>query len=507
MKLTMPEAKKSTATRKWLYAVVAGLALCAAGGGVYWHIAGRVALEGLFMNMNLPVSALQNGRVQSVGVTVGDAVRQGDVLVTFDQGNLKQTLEAQRQKLKEIEMLLPPSMMQAQGVPVGAPMTGVSGAGQAAGQALQQSESLTQKLDRLRAEEEAAERRLHEASSREAQAAVYYNRVSLLVSKRRMHPEDRSAAEVVLQMAKAETENAKKAFEAISLKRFDAGKDIQKVKDIQAASGADMVPDTLRLKQYDEQRQRLLATMQALESTRLVAPADGVVLDVIVQAGSDVAAMQPCVVLRPVSRPPLVRALAEAGDLGKLTLGQEAEITLKGPQDVSLSGFVSGFAPPSRQGDTVYAPDGQPKTVVWITLDTPEAQETRDRMFAMPQGSVTDVTVALRKPVRQIAMQPQAMNYPVPGNASVEAPVTAQPAVIPVVRAGSAEALGVSNDQAGQTHNADAQNAVQALPKLPRMQPSGPVSGPAPASQPGNNPSLASPLVLQGADSPKPLIP
>ncbi|MDL2266659.1 HlyD family efflux transporter periplasmic adaptor subunit [Desulfovibrio sp. OttesenSCG-928-G15] len=525
MKLTMPEAKKSSGTRKWLYAVVAGLAFCAAGGGVYWHFAGRVPLDGLFLNTNLPVSARQAGRVQSVGVTVGDAVRQGDVLVTLDPGNLKQVFEQQRQKLKEIEMLLPPSMMQAQGAPVAMPgqlQSQVQGQrhGLMQNQMLHQAESLTQKLERLRSEEVSAQRRVDEASSREAQAAVYYNRVALQVARGRMHPEDRNAADVALQMARAETEKAKKAFEAVSLQRFDAGKDIQKVKDIQAASGADMVPETLRLKQYEDQRQRLLATMQAMEDTRLTAPEDGVVLDVIVQAGANVEAMQPCVVLRPTARPPLVRALAEVGDLAKLMLGQEAEITLKGPQDVSLSGFVSGFAPPSRAGDTVYTPDGQPKTVVWITLDTPQAQEARDRMFAMPQGSMAEVEVALRKQPRRLAPQPQAMGYQTPGYAQGNAYGNGQPAAapavaptvapgtapvaVPVVRAGSAEAQGIT--QPGQVESREGQSA-QPLPRLPRMQPSGPVSGPAPAAQPDNNPSLASPQVLQGADSAKPLIP
>lgn len=496
METTMPEKKKSGGVRKWIYAVMVGGLACAVGAGVFWHVSGRVELDGLFLNTSLPVLAERGGLARAVKVAPGDTVAEGDVLVQFDEGDLRQKLEAQRKRLAELEMLLPPSLMQAPG-------NGGSG------------ESLTGKHERLRSEEQQADRRVQEAAAREAQAAVYYNRVALQVARGRMTAEDRDAADIALQMARAETERARSAFESTSGSRAAAGTDIQRFKDIHAASGADMVPESMRIKQYEEQRQRIFATLRELESARVTAPESGVVVDVSVAAGEQVAAMQPCVVLRPTARPPLVRALAGAGSLGKLRLGQQASVTLHGPQEMELAGYVASFAPPARPGDVVYAPGESANIVVWIAVDEPADQQGRDMLYALPQSTPAEVVVALRDPVRSLAASPESIatqesDGVYGGNVAGES--------VPVVKAGSAEAGGRlpgQEDASGQegtngqapSANMPMQAEPPALPKLPRMQPNGPVSGPAPAAQPGNNPSIASPEILKGADSEKPLLP
>lgn len=503
MPLTMPEKQKTSPRRAGI--VIAALAVLAIAGGVLWHVTGRLNFDGELQSALVPLVAKRGGAVVSVDARNGESVRKGQILVRFDAVAARQRLQAEQEKLAQMELLLPPAHILV-------PSPGAASV-----------ESLTERHKRQVAEEAAAKGRLMAASDREAEASVTYNRISALVSGGKMNPQDKAHAEAALESARWQRAEAAAQFETLSLDRAATEREIRKLREAQASAGADAIPADKRLQAVELQRQRVAEAAAAMQEASVIAPEDGIVLAVLVQPGSNVSAAQPCVYFHPAGQGYEVAALVTAKEGARLEPGQRCSVRFSTGASREEEGYISRLGPGRLLEGRLASPTvADPRAVaVWVAIPQTAADLSA---VAMQAGAQAEVTVHLREslidgekagdraaspkpPLDEglaAAQAPAAEAAPPTPPLSVQTPFGPKPEAEtpppvrpepPVVKAGSPEAAGRAAPPQGS------QKAPEtSVPQLPPMRP--PAKPGSPLPDPRNNPSLARPEVLERADDP-----
>jgi multidrug resistance efflux pump len=506
MSLIMPEQTKNTSRRILWFVFAAILLLAGAGAGVFYHQSGRIQLEGVLQN-NLRVLASEyGGQVAEVSVRPGLHVLRGAVLVRFDEAPLRSALVREEQQLQALAMLVPPGLLR---------VPGVDG----------KEESLTDRLDRQRMVEEAAERRLQEATDKEAQAAILYRRASMLAAQGKLGRQELEGAEAHFDAARREVQDVRQAFENVSLERAGTGVEIRRMRDMQSIAGADRLSEGERLKNFEEQEARVADLRAALAaSAAITAPENGTIIDVAVRPGDMTAPMQPILLFRPDGQLARVQAFASDKEAGRLRAGQQCQIRLGTSEAAELEGFVAAVMPGVPASSISTAGNGKSFAVVWIDVLPRQGDEA---ILSLAQNELpARVTVLLRAPLLNplpysggTAALPNAPDTndravvapaytPVPaaspdGPLSVQSPygetpeqdssdqvVPQEAQSVPVVRAGSPEATG-------QAYPAEAPAVIpQGPPNLPPMQAPRQLTGTG-QPDPQNNPSLVPQHMLQ----------
>ena len=475
MHLSMPDPPKKFRFRPLL--ILVALILLAAIGAIVWHVTGRVSFEGHINESTLSLSPGVAGNVQEILVQEGQTVRAGQPLLLLDPASYREVLAQEQAKLTELELLVPPQNLRT-------PAPSLPGQPQI-------DETLEERLARQRQEEEAAERWLQEASDRAAQAAVTHNRATMLASRGKLSPQERDAAAAAYADAKQTLLEAKTHFESLSLTRAATGADRKRAQDIQEATGADTVPASLRIKNYEQQRQRVSIAAANLEATLLYAPADGIVTGLVAQPGAGVTPGQPCLFLAPLSKPVTITAHISEDIAVKLKKGQPCLVDVAGSPDSPFEGWVSAVFPrirPAQANATEQEAFAKARMQVHVTLTkstapSAEAEENAQtpqaQLLLLPSGTKAEVTVLLREPLYgQAPASPAPASTPhqtapaVPASpAAPGAPAPSLPGVPSVVVPPAAPATPAHPDAAPLQTPVPAPAEAQPVPVQVQVQP------------------------------------
>lgn len=509
MDLNLPEKTKPAVRRLPWLVLMAALLSAAAGGAWYYHRSGRMQLEGVLQSNLRTLVAERGGQVMEVAVPPGARARAGDPLIRFDEAAARSALLQGERQLQALAMLVPPQLLRAP-LPDGG------------------DENLTEGLERRRAAEEAARQRLQEATDREARSAVLHSRASTLAARGKLTRQELENAQAHLDAAREEVRKARQSFENLSLERATAGAEIRRIRDMQAAAGADGVSGEVRLRRFEQQQAQVAELRAALAAAVIRAPADGLVVDVAVHPGDRTAAMQPCVLFRPDGRGPQARALVPENEARRLTPGQQCRVRLAGTEDSDFEGVIMALRPGLPASAPPGEGTGESLTAVWIGLFS---RERDGEPPALPEdGARVEISVLLRAPLLNPAAyagsagtplaepesaapafgQPFA-DAPVPaapggGPLSVQTPfggealpqqLLQEPRPVPALKSGSPEALG------RPAPDAAAPEPLRAEPELPPMRAPRQLTGSS-LPDPGNNPSLVPPALLDPESRDKP---
>lgn len=460
------------------------------GGYWFWQRSGHIRFEGAFNPGARLLLANRDGMVLRLEASEGTAVSKGSLLLLFDDSALRKELIQEQEKLARLTALLPPEMVSR--TPSGELVP------------LQQGGvSLSDSLEQQRLEEEKGTARLQAATDNEAAAAILYSRMANLFAQGKASAEDKDTAEAALDAARAEVQEAKKAFEALSLSRAGTGTEIRRIRDYHSSIGADALPADMRARNYAVQYAKVEQLVEMIDNSAIFAPENGTVTKVLVGEGESAAIGQPCVAFLPHSAFASVSADVDKETAARLQQGQQCTIRFADAESAAdrqeLPGYIRAVFP---------APTGQdgvlPGSVrVLVAFNTSAASGP----LPFIQGSKADVTVQLREPLLALHTPPA---HPAPAPAVVQeipladsqtapqAPpqtVNAAPEPSPpghaqpvTVQAGSPEAAGkapVAAEQAPQ-------------PLLPPMKAPYPLTG-SPYPNPANNPSIVPPETLEPA--------
>ncbi len=484
MSINMPEKKQRPAFRP-LYALLA-LLLLAGGVAVYWHASGRVSLVGEVKDSVISLSPGISGTFSRVDVREGQRVGKGQPLALLDSTAQRKTLAEEQQKLAQFEALLPPQYARVPG-------SGTYGQPQ-------DDETLEERLVRQRKEEAAAERRLQNAADREAQAAVTYNRASMLASQGKLPASERDVAEAALDEARRESQAAKVAFESRSRARSGTGAEIRRVKENQDAIGADALPANLRIKNYELQRERARAAAADLEATVLRAPEDGIVTEIAAKPGAPATAGMPCLYLASLDKAVTVVAPASDDLAKKLRLRQQCRLEIAGAPDNPYAGYIANFLPKSNiPADKDAEQTAASGIRVQIAITGPASKEQSETAkpgeetspaLYMLGGSKADITVLLRAPLYAQDHRSPAGSETSPASQQSNGAATA-PAAAPAIESTAVPAGAPSTTV-----------SPVVPPAPPVLTPSGAPATPAsvptpPATEPGNGQNAASPATGQ----------
>lgn len=465
---------------------------------IYWHQSGKIQFDGTVQDSLSTVTAQGTGTVTRLEVKVGELVRRGQVLVRLDEETRRQALLEAQEKLAQLERLVPPEYLRV-------PVPGEPGVEQ----------SLTARLEDQRAEEDAARIRLEDASDNEAKARILASRVASMAARHEATPEQRAAAEDGLAAASREKEEAKRAFEALSLRRAGTGQDIRRMRDAQTAIGAGVVPVETRLSMYTQQRERVVHAVRALEQADIRAPEDGMVAQLLVAPGQSVAPGLPCLLLRPAGAEAVITAELPRDISRNLKEGQPCLIHIREVEGGAREGYVLFIRPmlsPEAENDGSAA-----KTafeVVTVRL-LPSGDEALEQQSMLRGGETASVTVSLRESSHSAWLNRHATSGADPGYAQssrqasgtagqVDSAAPPLPAQVTVQTPFGAEAPTDSAPSSGALPTVP--NTLGGVPSakghtppvLPPMQAPYPLQG-SPSPDPANNPSLVTPQILDNA--------
>lgn len=484
-----------------LFGILLGLLVLAGAGAVYWHSSGRVSFEGEVRESIRSLSPAVSGVFSRIEVTEGQSVRKGQVLIRLDDAAQRKSLAEERQKLAQFEALLPPQYSRHSSL----------GTVQ---EPSRDEETLEERLSRQRKEEEGADRRVQQAADREAQASVSYSRAVMLADKGKLSLAEREAAEHALAEARRETLAAKSAFETLSRARVATMAEMARVRENQQAVGADALPATLRIKNYELQRERVNAAAAALDDRAIKAPEDGVVTEIVIKPGDPARVGLPCIYIAASDSAIMIVAQAPDDVVKKLRPRQQCLLEITGAPDNPFTGYISNILPRSAA-----AADKTAGMRVQIAVTGPAEGREQDAQAApalhLFGGAKADVTVLLRKALYEqggsedasVRMPEAAPQAPPPAgssllrNADGATPGSNKQAPPPGEKANpEGRILPPVHPQAAppSTPNSALQplEGNRSLPQLPPMQAPERITGTG-APEAHNNPSLLTPEILE----------
>lgn len=386
MKLSMPEAKKTSPARKILFTAVI-LAL-AAIGAFYWHSSGRMVLQGAVSGALLPVQAEISGQVSKTLASEGDLVAKGQGLVQLENSALKETYLREEQARLQMEASIPPQALADNGA---------------------LKEELTLRLEQESLAEQAAHSFLQEASTEEARAAVALRRATIQHGEKRISDEQYQEAQLAHNRAKRLLEAARIDQERASLARAGTTTELRRIRNT-SASGHDEASASL-LKAYELQSLKAYAAADALNASIIRAPHAGVVAGLTTQPGAFISAGETALFLLPVSVPPSIVIYATAEDAAKLQPGMACSVAIPASAAGPFDGEIAAVLPNMQMNaNEIAGPDGKSAVEnlpfrVHVRLSGVEGvaastNATNANSAPLPfiDGSRAEVTVYLHKP-------------------------------------------------------------------------------------------------------------
>lgn len=310
----------------------------------------------------LTVAFTSGGKVTEVLVEVGDEVKAGDVLARLDDVDARQALADAELQVRQAEINLALAQVEAD--------AGLAQANLAAAQADYERTlanethtgdqltsariNLKQAQEALQDAQEAYDTAWDEAREWETYVQPYKTKIE----------NERDSATRNLEKAKDSLAVARANYNLAVIGIDKSAPQDAEIKVLNAQITLDKQPIQLEQSQLSlEQARFKLATAQRnLEETVLVAPMDGVVTALNVQAGAWTAGNQAAVVLSDLTTLVVDIGLDES-DVAHIALGQAALVTLDAFDDVELTGTITAIAPKANpQAGVVLYP-------VTITLD------------------------------------------------------------------------------------------------------------------------------------------
>ncbi|WP_455209114.1 efflux RND transporter periplasmic adaptor subunit [Kaarinaea lacus] len=270
-----------------LILTAAGIAGCDSQGG---NGAGEVLLSGTVEAREVDLSFQVGGRISQLDTDEGRWVEQGDSVAVLDPTDLQLALQQ---------------------------TTATANAAQA-------------NLDALKAGTRVQEIRVAAADLQKAQSQLNYamaevKRVSFLVPKKLASAEQLEQAQLQYEIALASTEQAKQNLSLL--------KEGPRQEDISRAE-----------QEFIARTEASAITRQQLAYTRLVSPVTGMVTVRLSEAGEVVAPGQSIVRVAQTAQP-WVRAYLNETQLGKVRVGQVAQVKIDGAPEKSFSGKLTFISP------------------------------------------------------------------------------------------------------------------------------------------------------------------
>jgi multidrug resistance efflux pump len=444
-----------------------------------WQSSGELRFEAVALENGLTVTSGQGGTVTDLYAREGQLVRQGQALLAY-RAPSPQELESETEKLRALSLALPPDRHF-----LPSPLGG--------------KESLVQRSERQRLDEQTARERVLEAAQAVSQAEVTYNRAVSLRAQRKLAPAQEALAEKRLNEARARAEDARQAFERLSRLRAATDADIRRLSQARFDSGADRIPTQEREQAYDLQYARVERMHREARNPVLAAPHDGTVLRVLVGAGRTLPPGAPCFVLRALDMPVVFQANVPMTQAASLAPGTPCVVDVN-QFGQGLSAVVDSLEPSPEAPSIILVrirleawntpvPPGTAATVTALTRNVPVATGNREAPPADVAAPITERPLpssgaAPAAPLSLVDSFGAAKSADgVAGNQNASA------ATPPVVRAGSPEALG-------QTPTKETVAAPDAgEPLLPPMKAPYPLKD-SPLPRPDNNPSIVPQHVL-----------
>ncbi len=358
----------------------------------------RVTVEAggsLAPNRELAVAFASGGKVTEVLVEVGDVVEAGDVLARLDDVDARQAVADAELQVRQAEINLTLAQIEAE--------AGLAQANLEAAQ-VDYERTLTNTAhtgDQLTS----ARINLKQAQEALADAQAAYDtawdearewETYVLPHKTKIENE-RDSATRNLEKAKDSLAVARANYNLAVIGIDKTATQNAEIKILNAQISLDKQPIQLEQSQLslEQARFKLTTAQRNLEETVLVAPMDGVVTALNVQAGEWTAGNQAAVVLSDLATLVVDIGLDES-DVAHIALGQAALITLDAFDDVELTGAVTAIAPKANpQAGVVLYP-------VTITLD-PTATPIRAGMTAdveIVTGNAENVLIVPLKAIR-----------------------------------------------------------------------------------------------------------
>ena len=310
----------------------------------------------------LAVAFASGGKVTEVLVEVGDAVKAGDVLARLDDTDAQQAVADAELQVRQAEISLVLAQVEAE--------AGLAQANLAAAQAdyertLANEAHTGDQLTSARINLKQAEEALQDAQAAYDTAWQEAREWETYIEPYKTKIEnERYSTTRTLEKAKDSLVVARANYNLAVIGIDKSAPQNAEIKVLNAQITLDKQPVQLEQTQLSlEQARFKLATAQRnLEETVLVAPMDGVVTALNVQAGEWTAGNQAAIVLSDLTILVVDIGLDES-DVAHIALGQEALVTLDAFDDVELTGTITAIAPKANtQAGVVLYP-------VTITLD------------------------------------------------------------------------------------------------------------------------------------------
>ena len=319
------------------------------------------------------------GTVQGVNVKEGDEVKKGDVLANLDNTSvlsLQEAVTSARIALRDAEEALE----KAQNPYTEAEIAKANAAVQQAQQQLLVAQ---------------AEGPLDIADAEDAldNAEKNYSATILLFMDGKTSLQELNAAERNWERAKLNLETVKQnADKAV----VDAQYNLANAEEALANMKVDTLDVELKQAQVTSAQTALDEALARLENTNVVAPFDGVVSAVNVEAGDTVNAGT--VIIKIVDPSDIeVSAIVDEIDVAQVQVGQKATVTLDAYSDFELSGVVSSISSfANSQSGVVSYP-------VTIKLTIPSGVQLREGMSATATITVKEVDNVLLVPTKVIS--------------------------------------------------------------------------------------------------------
>ncbi len=269
-----------------------------AAGIYYYRKGGEEPTDRLVLYGNVDIRQVQmafqdNGRIEKIYVTEGDRVKAGQVLAEIDPVRYRAAVAAAKSKVASQEQVLARLL----------------------------AGSRPQEIAAARARVAAAKANVEDARQN-------YDRAKQLADTQFVSQQKLDNAQASLKTAKANLDAEQQAL----------GLAVQgpRQEDIDAARAT--------LEAYKAQ---LDLAQQQLEDTRLIAPAEGIIRDRIMEPG-DMAFPQTPVLTLALTSPLWVRAYVDETNLGKIAPGMKASVTTDSYPGKSYTGWI-GFISPTAE--------------------------------------------------------------------------------------------------------------------------------------------------------------
>ncbi len=293
------DSGKSAAPRRWRWLVIP-LVIAAGLGAGAWHVLSHTEAEEtqLWLQGNIDVRQVNlafkvEGRIETLAVDEGDAVKAGEVIASLDKRYFNDELRVARARLKNL----------------------------AAALAKLEHGSRPEEIDQARAVTAEREATL-------ARAQEDYNRAKNLVEKGAVSRQDYDLMRATLVSAEAQ---------------LKAARDSQRLVEI----GPRQEDIDIARAQVGEQEATIVEIERRLEDAELVAPGDGVILTRARERGAIVQAGETVLTLT-LATPVWVRTYVSERDLGLVRPDHEARVITDTAPDRPYSAKI-GFISPTAE--------------------------------------------------------------------------------------------------------------------------------------------------------------